>query len=140
LYKLELEYSGSLERWDRGKARRTASKMSFRPAYLLPPENLPIQGLLMPKPAEKREKGETEDLRRRNLKRAFRHRRRFRVDRRVKALKMNSEAAENFLCRVCDYMDKMFSRCLVKRLGGECPYINGVYARMIQKEPLIRNF
>ena len=138
LYQLETMYSRTLEVWDRLKAKKIASKISFRPSCLLPPEDLPIQGLMMLEPPKKHEKerdGQKRSLRRNfaDARRMKRKRRRLDGDRRrEEALKMDSRAV-SFLCRCCDYRDKITGRCLIIRLGGECPYMNGVYSYMPKK-------
>jgi len=150
LYQLEMMYSRTLEVWDRSKAKKTSSKISFRPAYLLPPEELPIQGLMMPEPPKRKHEEEGDGRRRGsrrnsgNAKNTFSPKRRFtrnmvRVERkqrkfgrdgsREKALKTESRAVR-FLCRCCDYRDRLTGKCLVIRLGGECPYMNGIYFSM----------
>ena len=152
LYHLEMMYSRTLEVWDRSKAKKTASKISFRPPFLLPPEELPIQGLMMPEPPKRKHEEERDVWRRgsrrssRNAKKTFNSKRRFfrniRVERRSrkfggdrrreKALKTESRAV-SFLCRCCDYRDRLTGKCLIIRLGGECPYMNGIYTSMPKK-------
>ena len=142
MYNLEIEFSRTLEAWNRTKAKKT-TKISFRPAYLLPPEDLPIQGLMMPEPPKRKHEEEREERKekktfdpKRRCSRNVRMRRKPRKirenRRREKALKMESKAIK-FLCRCCDYMDKLTGKCLILRLGGECPYINGVYTSMAKK-------
>jgi len=151
LYQLEMMYSRTLEVWDRSKAKNTASKISFRPAFLLPPEELPIQGLMMPEPSERKHEEERDGGRRSrrnfaNARKTFIPKRRFTRNiraerkprkfggdrRREKALKTESKAI-SFLCRCCDYRDRLTGKCLVIRLGGECPYVNGVYSSTPKK-------
>lgn len=134
---LEVMFSRTLEVWDRTKAKMGASKISFRPAYLLPPEELPIQGLMMPEPPKRKHREERDERRRslrRNVVKANRKKpRKFkRALNREKVLKAGSRAIR-FLCRCCDYKDKLTGKCLVIRLGGECPYMNGVYSHMPKK-------
>jgi len=142
LYQLEMMYSRTLEVWNRTKAKKT-TKISFRPAYLLPPEDLPIQGLMMPEPPKRKHEEEREERRKkktfdpkRRYARNVRMRRKPRKlggdRRREKALKMESKAI-SFLCRCCDYRDKLTGKCLIIRLGGECPYMNGIYTSMPKK-------
>jgi len=139
LYQLEMMYSRTLETWNRSKAKKTASKISFRPSYLLPPEELPIQGLMMPEPPKHKEEREEQ-----KKKTAFNPKRRHArnvsmrgqsklVGNREKALKTESKAIRSFLCRCCDFRDKLTCKCLVLRLGGECPYMNGIYFHMSKK-------
>ena len=133
MYQLEMIYSRTLETWNRSKAKKT-SKISFRPAYLLPPEELPIQGLMMPEPPKRKHK-EERDGRRRGSRRNFKKRFTLNVRakrRRERALKTESRAM-SFLCRCCDFRDRLTGRCLIIRLGGECPYMNGVYTSMPKK-------
>jgi len=142
MYKLEMEYKRSLENWDRGKAKKAVQKTSFRPAYLLPPGMLPIQGILLPKPTEESDKRRLKKRReqakpaRRNAvkaKKPVKPKRRFhREPRREKALKTESRAI-SLLCKCCDFRDKLTGKCLVIRLGGECPYRNGVYSHAPKK-------
>ena len=152
MYQLEMIYSRTLEVWDRSKAKKTASKISFRPAFLLPPEELPIQSLKMPEPPKRKHEEERDVWRggsRRssgNAKKTFNSKRRFarniRVERkprkfggdgrREKALKTESKAI-SFLCRCCDFRDRLTGRCLILRLDGECPYMNGIYFSMPKK-------
>jgi len=135
LYQLEVMFSRTLDVWDRAKARKASSKISFKPAYLLPPEELPIQGLMMPQPP-KREKKEQSDETRRSFSRASKKRkppRKFSRGRnREKALKTRSKAI-SFLCKCCDYRDNLTNKCLILRLGGTCPYMNSVYSHMPKK-------
>jgi len=124
LYKLEMEFSRILESWDRMKGKRAASKISFRPV-LLPPEELVIQGLMRPEPPKRKHRKER-GRRRRRVRRNFEAVKKISPE---KALKTESRAI-SFLCRCCDFRDKLTGRCLILRLGGECPYMNGVYTHM----------
>jgi len=134
LYKLELEYKRTLEGWNRRKARRAAPKTPFRPAHLPSPEELPIQGLMMPEPPKRRHDG-VEDRRKRRFRRSVKLNktpRKFGGSNRDRALKTESRAI-SFLCRCCDYRDRLTGKCLILRLGGECPYMNGIYFCMPKK-------
>ena len=122
LYELEMEFSRTLESWDRMKGKRAASKISFRPV-LLPPEELVIQGLMKPEPPKR--KPAERSGQKRKFRRNFRSTKKFSPEKngREKALKTESRAI-SFLCRCCDFRDKLTGRCLILRLGGECPYMN----------------
>jgi len=127
-----MEFSRTLKVWERSKAKKASSNFSFRPAFLLPPEELPIQGLMTPEPRRKRPKTSRARRGRLNVE-AERKTRKFNGGIRGKALKGEGRITR-FLCGCCDYSDKQTGRCLILRLGGECPYMNGVYSRI--KKPM----
>jgi len=69
---------------------------------VLPPEENVIQGLMQPefkpKPKPRRIRPTLQPRRRPNRK---------------------------MVCDMCDFRDKQNGSCLIKRLGGVCPYLNG---------------
>ncbi|MFQ6095200.1 MAG: hypothetical protein ACE5NN_03545 [Candidatus Bathyarchaeia archaeon] len=115
LYKLEFEYRKTLENWSRIK---NDSRTSFRTANLLPPSDLPIQGLLLPVPPRRPKlkwKDERNSQDRKGKKDGVRNLGRF-EERKEKTPRKRRFA--NGLCRFCDFSDLLSGACLVKRVKG----------------------